>query len=424
MEGRIVIVVDVDRNYRFLSSKTKLNRSRMNVEGSGVIFFVLFCSAAHPSSPLTPAGAIEAKTTAEALGLLPEFELGCILHIVTSEFEFAATTVELEDKLIAWSARLTTQLVLSNQSDPEALRAETHRDRHYNHCAIFLVISRDEHLLLETISASNAAFRDQTPFFGVITGAVHEFRLKQAFSSSVFYERHPLVLLIAGVAVEEPDWTCRWCWRWCVVCFLCDAVTQWQDAATVPIPRVRTSEALRHIYSSLNKDGNRREGETRGIWTGLYLFYDSNWTLRESPKDIEPQAREAWRGWPLVEVLGNTLVHRFNLTFTLVQNPYAPGVRPSPEFSGQPRVILCLNCQLVAYAHTELVLLTMDEYAHLYCTRKATLQQASLVFFLRPFDMWSWACLAALTLLFAVGLLAFGNSGVRFQQVWYTLDIL
>ena len=168
------------------------------------------------------------------------------------------------------------------------------------------------------------------------------------------------------------------------------------------------------LFRSLNSDGYGRVAEVRGTWDRWYLFPFANGTGHRL--DFEMQAFHSWRNGALTDVVASMLVHRFNLTFGPSWIARDLGATPYP--------ILCLQCGLAVSQHTELVLLTMDEYAHLYCTRKATLQQASLVFFLRPFDMWSWACLAALTLLFAVGLLAFGNSGVRFQQVWYTLDIL
>ena len=77
----------------------------------------------------------------------------------------------------------------------------------------------------------------------------------------------------------------------------------------------------------------------------------------------------------------------------------------------------------LAYQHTQMAVILLNEYSHLYCTRKVTLQQASLVFFLRPFDMLTWACLAGLTLAIAVGILAI--EGLKaLARVWYALDVL
>ena len=94
-----------------------------------------------------------------------------------------------------------------------------------------MVVYADERLLLDVIAKSNLSFSDWTLFFGLLTGEVDEIRLGRAFTSSLFYERHPLVVLIG----QQTESAKRWRWCWCIVCYLCDTVTQWQDTTTMPI---------------------------------------------------------------------------------------------------------------------------------------------------------------------------------------------
>ena len=189
--------------------------------------------------------------------------------------------------------------------------------------------------------------------------------------------------------------------------------------------QMATGATLRRAYLSLNYDGNSRDAVTRSGYTAwrASMFFYSDGSLRRTPRDLAAEAlASGWRDGDLGinDLIASVLVHQFNLSFALPQNA------TSAQIKAAPRVILCVSCGLGNYQHTQMTLIMLNDYVHLYCTRKATLQRASLIFFLRPFDLWTWGCLADLTLLLAAGLLAFDVSAAAAgpQQVWYALDIL
>ena len=368
-----------------------------------LLLLVVYCTpqiVAFVASPNPPFGL--------GLRFLPNFDPGCTIQVVTNADLAVADDVELQAKLVNWSRHSNLVIIILAATNPFTLPVEEPRPLlRFGQCTVFVVISPDEslNLFLDVISSSSqAAHRHHTPFFGLIStpiddahGQDQDRRLQDHFRSRIFYERHPIVILI----VQEPGP------HWAMVCYLChsNAVITWHKFGSLP----GTLPEIRRLYSSLNSDGHGRVGEALGRYDLWALYGPEAATAGRRP--LESRAFQSWREAPVIDVLADMLVRQFNLTFA--------------DFDGsEPRAIACLICDTPPYKHTELIILLFDEYVHLYCTRNATLQQASLVFFLRPFDMWIWAGLATFGLGLAIAILAFGGSKSRQTSLWHALDVV